>query len=456
MLENLKKIQLRISTNDNITEEDIRQSLNEDIKNYIKETSGIDVDFRNEVKTSVNTFIDSKYGDFIIEYKKPSILITDREREQLISYLEINGLNSWGILTNGIDLEIYTYSYITKKFQINVVYSGRINENQFIYISNAISKKDSIILTENNIDLYFGLQRNKNMIKKIYTLVCKSTKNRTNLLYREWLKLFHISDANDKFDKDKKREVIIFYEELLDTPIDDLPSMNRAFFSVQTYYAISLKVILYKLIQEKTNSKFIFPKFIKDLFVQIENNEYFRKNNIVNLIDGDFFSWYLNEFDESDYKYFVKLIEDITTIKENKINLLFISFYENIFPFHVRHAMGEYYTPLYLAEEIINNSIEIYGKKNPSILDPTCGSGIFVLSALSKTQGKVFGIDINPLSVLTSKINYLMNNFNLESKIEIPIYLGDSTYLPVIVELNGVKCYEYELITSIDDFPLVF
>lgn len=455
MLENLKKLQLRISKNDNVTEEDVRQALNQDIKNYIRETSGLEIDFRNEVKTSLNTFIDSKYGDFVIEYKKPSVYISDKEREQLISYLFNIGINSWGILTNGINLEIFTYSSTNKSYQRNERYSGVINESQFVYIANAISKKDSIILTENNIDLYFGLQKNKEMIKKIFNLILKSKNIRTNLLYNEWLKLFHISDANDKFDKDKKIEVLKFYEELLDTSIIDTPSINRALFSVQTFYAISLKTILFKLIQEKTKSKFQIPRNIRDLFIQIENNEFFRKNNIVNLIDGDFFSWYVNEFEVEDYRYFFNLIKDITNIREDDINLLFVSFYENIFPFHVRHAMGEYYTPLYLAEGVVDSALKIYDKDNPNILDPTCGSGIFILTSLKKTKGKVYGIDINPLSVLTAKINYLLNKFNLENKIEIPIYLGDSTYLPSVAEINSVKCYEYDLLTSIEDFPAV-
>lgn len=457
-LENINTLKIRIASNENVTEEDLRQAMNEDIKNYLKDNYNMDISFKNEVLTASNTFIDSKYGNFIIEYKRPSKTLSEHDENQLIEYLKSIGNDSWGILTNGKEMKIYNYSYINKKFELDDKYSNNINEEQFIYIANIISNKDNKILTKNNINEIFGAITHKQIIKRIYSLIKESKNPRTKLLYNEWQKLFHISDAKDKFDKNKKKEIIDYYELLLDVSIESNIDMNSALFSIQTYYAIVLKLILYKLILNKTKSKVSKPKILKDLFESIENNRFFRKNNIVNLVDGDFFSWYLNEFEKNDFDYFYDLITDIATIKETKINFLFITFYENIFPFHVRHSMGEYYTPEYLAKDIIENTIdtfkEINGNEiNPTILDPTCGSGIFILKSMDYTENKIYGIDINPLSVLTAKINYVINNFNLNSMLEIPIYLGDSTYLPIITNINGVECYEYELITSINDFP---
>ena len=37
LLSNLKNLQLRITRGDSVSEEDVRQTLNEDIKNYLKE-----------------------------------------------------------------------------------------------------------------------------------------------------------------------------------------------------------------------------------------------------------------------------------------------------------------------------------------------------------------------------------------------------------------------------------
>lgn len=197
------------------------------------------------------------------------------------------------------------------------------------------------------------------------------------------------------------------------------------------------------------------PDFLKNYFKEIESNNFYRQHNILNLIDGDFFSWYINEFDDTEFEYFYNKIAIVTTIETKGENLLFIKLYENIFPFWVRHAMGEYYTPLYLAADVVNNAVDIAGKSDNKesirLLDPTCGSGIFLIYALNQGIKNVYGIDINPLAVLTAKINYLLNNFHLNSPLEIPVYLGDSTYFPTLEHYNGINCFTYELTTSIHD-----
>ena len=59
---------------------------------------------------------------------------------------------------------------------------------------------------------------------------------------------------------------------------------------------------------------------------------------------------------ETEFAKIFSLIEDIETIETDKLNDTLISFYENIFPFEVRYAMGEYYTPDYLAKEVIEKN----------------------------------------------------------------------------------------------------
>ena len=457
LLKNLKELQLRISKLDNISEEDVRQALNEDIKIFLKEKYNKDISFRNEVKTSVSTYIDSKWENFVIEYKKPSVKIGKMQRDQLFAYLKDLGPYSWGILTNGKTLEIYNYSFEMKQFVIDENYSGEVNEDQFKYICNVISNKENLILTENNINDYLGIETNRDIIKIIYNKLTESKSERTNLLYNEWQKLFNLSEEHDLLDLEKKKNVIKFYEELLGKKIDSIEKEYKSLFSIQTYYSIIIKLVLYKIIINKTKGKQERPKFYKDFFEKIETNNLYREYNILNLIDGDFFSWYLDEFSNEEYYYFYEKISDITTVETNHINMLFIKFYENIFPFWVRHSMGEYYTPLYLAKDIVDNTVKMVDKNKNEItmLDPTCGSGIFIMYALNKGIKNVYGIDINPLAVLTSKINYLINNFDLSKTLEIPIYLGDSTYFPMLTQINNIWCYEYELTTSIHDFQTI-
>lgn len=452
MLSNLKNLKLRISRNDHVSEEDVRQALNSDIKEYLIEKYNFHLQFRNEVATSVHTYIDSRFENFVIEYKAPDVILSDENRKQLKGYLEDLGKYAWGILTNAKQLEIFAWSSEDDDFILNESLSGDINEEQFKYICEVISNKEKLVITDLNINEYLGVDSNKEIIRTIFKKSLKSSNERTLLFYNEWQKLFNLSEAHDSLDNEKQAKVIDFYQQLLGVEIDSIEKQYKALFSVQTYYSIVLKLMLHKIIMDKTNSHQSKPEFLKTFFKEIENNVFYRQHNILNLIDGDFFSWYLNEFSENEFEYFYDKISIVTTIDTKGENLLFIKLYENIFPFWVRHAMGEYYTPLYLAGDVVENCVKITNKRDDiSLLDPTCGSGIFLIYALNKGIKKVYGIDINPLAVLTSKINYLLNNFNLDSPLEIPVYLGDSTYFPSLETFNGISCYTYELTTSIHD-----
>ena len=106
-------------------------------------------------------------------------------------------------------------------------------------------------------------------------------------------------------------------------------------------------------------------------------------------------------------------------------------------------------------------------KRNWTVLDPCCGSGTFLIAAIAKARNelhgkpphdiaeavlsRIFGIDLNPLAILTSRIHYfihiadLLENF--EDEIVIPVFLGDASNFPVIQTEQGVKFIYYELKT---------
>lgn len=110
--------------------------------------------------------------------------------------------------------------------------------------------------------------------------------------------------------------------------------------------------------------------------------------------------------------------------------------YQHLFPRRLRHALGEYYTPDWLAEHVLdivgyldNDSLgrrkEGLGIPRVRLLDPTCGSGVFLLAAIRRIRAAagpkvmprklgrwildhVVGFDVNPLAVLTARANYLL------------------------------------------------
>jgi type I restriction-modification system DNA methylase subunit len=196
-----------------------------------------------------------------------------------------------------------------------------------------------------------------------------------------------------------------------------------------------------------------------------------------NLLEGDFFAWYCTEGQwNKDISLSVRSVFSVLTQYESQplfkgsdgVKDFFKDLYMNIIPDKVRHSLGEFYTPPWLADHVVSQALKVADKSNKSWsgVDPCCGSGTFLTVLLHKKMetlsGKtdaqilkavlrdVKGIDLNPLAVLTSRINYFINISHLvdeNDSFEIPVYLGDASYVPESIEIGNVKCINYQIQT---------
>ncbi len=133
--------------------------------------------------------------------------------------------------------------------------------------------------------------------------------------------------------------------------------------------------------------------------------------------------------------------------------------------------------PEWLAEHVVNNAILLYNYPNWKALDPCCGSGTFLTILINKIvreceaknferqeilreiTSRVIGIDLNPLAVITARVNYFLNISSFvyfDTEIEIPVYSGDSAYTPEKVEIDNISFLKYSLDTEIAPFELYF
>ena len=109
--------------------------------------------------------------------------------------------------------------------------------------------------------------------------------------------------------------------------------------------------------------------------------------------------------------------------------------YESLFPRAVRHALGEYYTPDWLAEHVLDQ-VGYHGAAEARLLDPTCGSGTFLLAALRRWRladgtpaPSIVGFDLHPLAVASARANYLLAIADLigpETPIDVPVFARDA------------------------------
>lgn len=111
-------------------------------------------------------------------------------------------------------------------------------------------------------------------------------------------------------------------------------------------------------------------------------------------------------------------------------------------------------------------------------IDPCCGSGTFIIALIKNIVGNVnlydlsdeqkeslkkkilssvYGIDINPLSVLSARVGYYLalRPFGDVKDIEIPIYLGDSAITPTKEDVDGIACYKYSVSNNKKSFDVI-
>lgn len=433
---------------------------------------------------------DSALSSLVIEFKQPSTLKNNLQKKNAIEQIKeyITSLSNYaqekyyGVVTDGVSICFLIYE------------NNNFKQDNFFALDG--ESLDRLIRSIINVEL-FALNA-KNLVSKLcnppsndgiavklaynlYNILKKEIHPKSQMLYDEWRQLFNL--AHDDISKqqaiiDRKKSL----EELFNIQFGDNDEEYKALFSIQTAYAIIVKTIAFKVISRIRFRKNIinFDNLIdldfNSLRMQLEyfeNGAIFREYDITNLLEGDFFSWYVNpdQWNMELYKSINQLyiilcrFEDTPSLNSGeKSQDFFKELFQAMVPAAVRHSLGEYYTKKWLAENVINEIIDKL-PNNWRALDPCCGSGTFVTvliekvleseqkntkNILTKVLSRVKGLDLNPIAVMTARVNYFINISHLLDEnipIEIPIYLGDASYVPKLEFVDGIRCLNYTINT---------
>lgn len=141
--------------------------------------------------------------------------------------------------------------------------------------------------------------------------------------------------------------------------------------------------------------------------------------------------------------------------------------YQGLVPGKLRQSLGEFYTPDWLVDFTVNKAQQgaWLGKR---VLDPTCGSGAFLVAVLRRVREEaakagwgagrivqhlctsVWGFDLNPLAVQTARVNFVMEIADLlkaapGQTLEIPVLLADAIYSPAPNPKKGQDVVKYQI-----------
>jgi hypothetical protein len=194
------------------------------------------------------------------------------------------------------------------------------------------------------------------------------------------------------------------------------------------------------------------------LLSNLEDGEYWRKYRISNFLEGDFFSWYTNERSKALAKSIQVIARELlkfepatAIVKPEAIKDLLKEFYTTLVDEQIRHDLGEFYTPDWLAQRVLN-CVGYTGDPRATVLDPACGSGTFLLECITRMRmqaantgesgrellgillKRIKGTDLNPLAVISARANFILSTadlvFTVGDDVEIPIYLADCINVP--------------------------
>jgi SAM-dependent methyltransferase len=173
----------------------------------------------------------------------------------------------------------------------------------------------------------------------------------------------------------------------------------------------------------------------------------FERAQIYGVVEQDFFDWVL-EVPGGDS--FVRTLArrlarfDWTNVEHDVLKVL----YESVIGTETRKRLGEYYTPDWLADQVVVNAVP--HPLATRVLDPACGSGTFLFhaarrylaaaeeaglppaAALDGLTDHVLGIDLHPVAVTLARVTYLLAigrdrlTDSSRGPITVPVYLGDS------------------------------
>lgn len=318
----------------------------------------------------------------------------------------------------------------------------------------------------------YGKQSSKGIVEESYNVWRGLYKEATNL------------------DDQAKRAIIQFAENMSIKKVNP----ERFLFAIETYMAVLMKLLvaevsIQKDIVQAPSLRTLFGVEMVDAYRKLA----YRIPFLRSIFEEDIFDWFLEAAKTSKLanneakEYLTDIADALDDLDFRNLRTdLIRDLYHGFFDRDTRKALGEFYTDDAIVDEVLTfvnydqKAIEMAKRDGSILLDPSCGSGTFLVRAIdrwrpeiSKVSGNsalaaellksitttVIGIDIHPFAVAMARVNYLLAIIDLLlpsvvsqlPEVRIPIYWTDSLVIrePTIVTRidkgNDYKPVEIEI-----------
>lgn len=420
----LSDVVTRLADRQGTTEADIQSDVRAVLLDDQLELSDEDVRVVMESPVEGGRRIDIEAGSTVVEVKKDlnNERTRNRAQEQLAGYLasrtEETGLRYAGILTDGAIWELHHLvgdrSHVVNELRLTG--AGEDPDALLVWLEGVMATAFGIKPTPKEIHQRLGAQGPSFALD--------------------------FADLREIYSQNKAEPEIALKRELwsrllasaLGTHFPDTDHL----FVMHTYLVISAELIAHSAVGLPIIG--ISPRALL-------SGDEFRQAELNGVVEADFFDWPI-DVPEGGHRFVSALARRIARFDWTDVDHdILKTLYESVIDADTRKHLGEYYTPDWLAEGVVEAAVT--EPLDQRVLDPACGSGTFIFWAVRRylhaaeaagmsqeeailgVVSHVAGMDLHPVAVALARVTYLLaiGSKYLEGErppFSVPIYLGDS------------------------------
>lgn len=441
---------------------------------------------------------DSNYNNVIIEFKAPGLFkgsatnakFAEAMRDRLHPYIQKaakqTGIPESDFIGIAIDGEHICFAQVLK---------GKIEHNHLLPFSEqslgmvvaACQSSTRRAVSSENLIKDFGHASSvatdvmQVLADSLADALGTGSVSKVKMLFEEWKELYgQVADISD----DQQESIDEALRFVWNGPVH--LSMAARLFVIHTYNSLLIKLLAAEIVAahhlttkrapaEEMCALLSQSDLLKVLDVDIERGGLFSGSGITGFVEEAIFSWHLDAAKSPKYQARMasglkSLLGKLALYRTDRLERqrdTLRDFYQDLVPQSLRRSLGEFYTPDWLVDFAVSKvaSGDILGRR---FLDPTCGSGSFLIEIIRRKRAaaigaklaprelltvlcsEVWGFDLNPLAVQTSRVNFLMEIADLLEQaqgfeVELPVLLADAIYSPAADPSGKDDIVEYRI-----------
>ncbi len=282
------------------------------------------------------------------------------------------------------------------------------------------------------------VNQSRKLIRSFYTRISAEQFPKANQLYSVWKTHWESLHGPVGRKKSARKDILAKRYDLPEKDLDPAALL----YAIDTYYIIQLRLKAYISLTNDTS----LP--VSTLLNKVLRAETFADLGIENYEGGELFDWVTDCADDETLSALVETFPcEAPETPRDQVRSLF----QSLVPKQFRHSAGAHYTPEWLADYVLQKLNYQGADSQPSLVDPHCGSGTFLIAALRRAydakrmscsqwhrllSGAICGFDVDPVATIAAKTNLLMfvgwlistGQYRVEKPLRLPIFCADTIH----------------------------